>query len=378
MKVLWVIDKLTVDGRSPSCIALNLRDARPLFENRGCMITVCNLRGDDPGADLLRAAGTAVVETGAASASPKTFFALLRAARQAGAELIHAHGYASANYGRMAARYLRLPVVIHEHAILRVRPHQYLFDRLARRWTTRGVAISRAVADFMVHGRCVPPDRIEVIPNGIDLSRFQDAGRESRESARERFGWPADAFIIGSAARFRREKGLETLFDAALRLQSLFPELLCVMAGDGEGRAELQRRAATEGLDNRILFPGFVEDMPRFMRALSLLVIPSLQEGLCYSAMEAMAAGTPVIASRTGGLTELIDDGAAGILVPPGDAKALSGGIERLLRDGALRQALARKAARAAMSYDLDKYVDRITGLYRRLISNPLVTNSTR
>ncbi len=369
MNILWAVDKLTLDGRSPTCIAMNLRDACRGFAERGVRVTVCNLRGRDPGAELLRAAGLPVIETGVPSASPRTLPALLRAARESRADLIHAHGYSAANYGRIAGRLLKIPVVVHEHAILRVRPHQYLFDRLTRRWTTRGVAISRAVARFMVRGRSVPPDRIEIIPNGIDLSRFRAAARLTRAAARSAFGWPAGAPVIGSAARFRREKGLEVLFEAARRLAPRFPELLCVMAGDGEDREELRRRAAAAGLKDRILFPGFVEDIPRFMRALTILVVPSLQEGLGYSAMEAMAASTPVVASRAGGLPELIDDGVTGILCPPGDAGPLADAIAGLLENEDRRKELGEKAARAVTVYGLDHYVERTTALYRGLVA---------
>jgi glycosyltransferase involved in cell wall biosynthesis len=368
MNILWAVDKLTLDGRSPTCIAMNLRDAYRGFAERGCRLTVCNLRSRDPGAELLRSAGVPVIETAVPSASPRTLPALLRAARASRADLIHAHGYSAANYGRIAGRLLRIPVVVHEHAILRVRPHQYLFDWATRHWTTRGVAVSSAVARFMVRGRSVPADRIEIIFNGIDLSRFRAAARLSRASARAAFGWPAGVPVIGSAARFRREKGLEVFFEAVRRLAPRFPKLLCVMAGDGEDREGLLRRAAAEGLKDRILFPGFVEDIPRFMRALTLLVIPSLQEGFPYSALEAMAGGTPVIASRVGGLPELIDDGETGLLVPPGDASALAAGIERLLGDEALRRRLAENAARAAGAYGLNHYVDRMAALYRELV----------
>ncbi len=368
MNILWAVDKLTLDGRSPTCIAMNLRDAYRGFAERGVRITVCDLRDRDPGAELLRAAGLPVIETGVPSASPRTLPALLRAARAGRADLIHAHGYSAANYGRIAGRLLKIPVVVHEHAILRVRPHQYLFDRLTRRWTTRGVAISRAVARFMVRGRSVPPDRIEIIPNGIDLSRFREAARLTRAEARAAFGWPAEVPIVGSAARFRREKGLEALFEAARRLAPRFPGLLCVMAGDGDDREGLLERAAAEGLEDRVLFPGFVEDIPRFMRALDLLVIPSLQEGLSYSAMEAMAASTPVVASRAGGLPELIEDGVTGALCTPGDPGALAEAIAGLLENRARRKELSGNASRAVEVYGLDHYVERMSALYRKLV----------
>lgn len=368
MRILVVTDKLTLDGRSPSCIALNLRDTAPRFHARGCKLAVCNLRVADPGADLLRAAGLTVFETGCKSASPRTLPALLRQARNSRADLLHAHGYAAANFGRLAGHRLGVPVVVHEHALLPVRPHQYLVDWLLRRWTTRGVAISQAVAGCMTRRRSVPPERIDVIPNGIDLSRYQAVSHLAPAAARKRFGWPETAQMIGSAARFRREKGLPVLLEAVLRLMPRYPELWCVMAGDGPDRADLQQQAAATQQADRLVFPGFVEAMPPFLRAMTVLAIPSLQEGLSFAAMEAMATGVPVVASRTGGLPELIADGVTGLLTPPGDSAALAGALERVLTDTTLQRRLVRNAARAVQAYDADRYADRITALYRRLL----------
>lgn len=366
MRVLVLTDKLTLDGRSPSCIALNLRDAAPLFLARDCKLGVCNLRRADPGAALLREAGLEVVDAGRFSVSPGNLAVIARAAR--GMDLLHAHGYAAANYGRLVAWRLRKPIVVHEHAILSVRPHQYLFDRMARGLTTRGVAISRAVADFMVAGRSVPPDRIRVIPNGIDLSRFHEVSRLSRGECRARYGWPKEGALIGSAARFRREKGLQVLYEACMLLRSRFPDLRCVLAGDGPERDAMHRRTLQDGMEHKILFPGFVEDIPSFMRALTVLVVPSLQEGLSFSAMEAMAAGTPVTASRTGGLPELIEDGVTGLLVPPGDPGTLADALGRLLSDTSLRKKLAGNAGRTVRAYNLETYVDRMVALYRQVL----------
>jgi glycosyltransferase involved in cell wall biosynthesis len=368
MNILVAIDKLSVDGRTPSCIALNLRDSAPLFASQDCHITVCNLRGADPGADLLVKAGVPVTRTHCASASPRTLPRLLSAARQVRADLIHAHGYAAANYGRIAARRLGIPAVVHEHAILRVRPHQRLFDQLLSTWTARGIAISKAVADFMMRGRCIPESRIAIIPNGIDLARFRAVRTEEPSACRERFGWPTNALIAGSAARFRREKGLHVLVESAIRLTQERADLFFVLAGDGPDRAGLMRTVEQHGLTERIRFPGFLDDIPAYMRSMDLLVIPSLQEGLCFAAMEAMAAGTPLIASRTGGLPEIIEHEQNGLLVPPGDPTGLTAAMQRLLSDSELRRHLAENGKRRAESFAVETYVERIADLYRQLI----------
>lgn len=369
INILVVIDKLTLEGKTPSCIALNLRDGYPFFRELACNLTVCNLSGRDPGSELLRRSGLPVITTGGSlSHSPANLPALIGAARRTGAALIHCHGYAAANFGRLAGRRLRLPVVVHEHAVLRVRPHQYLVDLWLRQLTTRGVAISRAVAEFMVRGRGVPPERIVVIANGIELDRFVAVAGRPREQLRAGFGWPGQGPVIGSAARFRSEKGLDLLLAAVAELMPRHPGLLCVMAGEGPDRDALAAKAGQLGLEKRILFPGFIDDMPAFMRALTLLAIPSRQEGLSFAAMEAMAAGTPVVASRVGGLPEIVEDGVNGVLVRPGDSRDFASALDRLLTDPERRHALAGRASSTVGRFSIARYAETVASLYRELL----------
>ncbi len=374
ISILVVIDKLSVDGLTPGCIAMNLRDTYKLFKSRGVAMTVCDLRGKNPGADLLQAAGIPVVCLGLSPFSPRVLPAFIRVARDCGARVLHAHGYAAANFGRLAGLLLRLPVVVHEHAVLRVRPYQYAADMALRLLTSKGVAISGAVADFMVKGRCVPRSRIEVVYNGIDIDRFQRAGALAPEACRRHFGWRTDWQLIGSAARFRREKGLHVLLEAAEHMIAKNPQVRFVLAGEGSQRAELERLAERRGLRQHVFFPGFIEDIPRFMRALDVLAIPSLSEGFCFAALEAMAVGTPVAASRVGGLPELVTDGVNGLLCPPGDARRLAATLAGLLRDAGLRRSLCEEGRSTSQKYSIAAYVDRLNAMYRSLCGENAVS----
>ncbi len=371
MNVLVVIDKLSIDGLTPSCIALNLRDTHAVFSARDIHLTVCCLRGTDPGADLLEAAGVATLRLGRAPFSPRVASDLTRAARQCAADVLHAHGYAAANFGRLVGHRLQLPVVVHEHAVLRVRPHQWLADRLCRRWTTQGLAVSGAVAEFMVRGRGIPRARIEILHNGVDLERFYRLEALPAAECRRHFGWPESGPLIGSVARFRREKGLDVLLAAAAKVIARCPDAHFVLAGEGPERLPLQREAKRRGLSARIFFPGFIEDVPRLMRSLSVLAIPSHSEGFPFAALEAMASGVPIVASRVGGLPEVITDGVNGLLCPAGDAGALAAALVRLLEDTDLRTLFSRQGRNDSKKYSMEHYVDHLAALYHRLLSAP-------
>jgi glycosyltransferase involved in cell wall biosynthesis len=366
MNVLVATDKLSLDGLTPSCVALNLRDGHAHFASRGCRLTFCNLCRNDPGATLLRQAGIPVVETAGPSWSPLNANAMIRAVRETHADAIHAHGYAAANYARLAAWRTGIPAIIHEHAILPFRPHQWIADLLLRNLTTRAIAISKAVASFLVRGRSVPKDRVSIVHNGIDLSRFAEARSVAPIQARQRLGLPESGILVGAAARFRSEKGIDVLIDAFARLAPRHPDWTLVLAGEGPERENLQRQAAP--LQKQILFLGFLDDVALFMRAIDLLVVPSRQEGFSYAAMEAMAAAVPVIASNVGGIPEIVRPDLSGVLVPPEDPDALANAMESLLGDPATQASLVEKASESIAPFSIETYADRVVALYREAL----------
>lgn len=374
MKILVVIDKLSMDGITPSCIAMHLRDSYELFRRRNCQPEICNIRGDDPGSRLLEAAGIQVHKLGLSPLSPLICRRLAGIIDNCGSELVHAHGYSAANFGRLAAAMRKIPAVVHEHAILPVRPHQFLADALLRGLTTCAVGVSGAVADFLVRGRCVPRSRVRVVHNGIDLVRFRQV-EASMNAARARFDLPPDVPLAGCAARFRKEKGQHVLLDALPLLHESIPDCHLVLAGDGPDRQLLEQRAAELKVAGKVRFAGFIDDIPLFLRALSVLVIPSLSEGFSFAAAEAMAAGCPVVASRVGGLPEVVEDGVTGLLVPPGDAPALAAAAGKLLTDESLREKLTERAGQDVARFSLETYVDKMTALFGELVHSSVDQN---
>jgi glycosyltransferase involved in cell wall biosynthesis len=235
------------------------------------------------------------------------------------------------------------------------------------RCLTHVVANCRAIADALVSAGTVEAKRVSVIPNGIDPARVPPGGRER---LRVEFGLPEDAPLVAVVGRLVRDKGHGVAIEAFGRLLGALPGARMLVVGAGELEEELRaaaRRAAPEGA---ILLAGHRDDVPAVLDAADVLLVTSTREGMPHVVLEAMAAGTPVVATRVAGLPEMIDDGRHGILIPPGSVDAARDALERVLTDRSLASSLAAEAAeRVREEFTLDEMLDRFESLFDRLLS---------
>ncbi len=196
------------------------------------------------------------------------------------------------------------------------------------------VAISQKIAGLLVEGG-VRSEKIRVIHSGIDPAPFQKV-----QEAGSKSGLP----VVGIVAVLEKRKGHRFLLEAAALLKQQGRRLTYRFAGDGSQREQLRKIALGLGLQEEVVFVGFVSDIPSFLSTIDIFVLPSLYEGLGVAVLEAMAAGKPVVATRVGGLPELLDDPVTGLLVPPRDSWALARSISQLLSQRDLAQGLGGKA----------------------------------
>jgi glycosyltransferase involved in cell wall biosynthesis len=200
---------------------------------------------------------------------------------------------------------------------------------LYNRCVDGAVAISKKIAELLIEGG-VQREKIRVIHSGVDPVPFRKERRRKPISAPR---------AIGTVAVLEERKGHRFLLEAAALLRQRGCQLRIHFAGDGSWRNELQTMTAQLGLEKEVVFHGFVADIPAFLADIDIFVLPSLYEGLGVAAIEAMAAGKPVIATRAGGLPELVEDGINGFLVPEGDPEMLAESISRLLsREGLIEE----------------------------------------
>ena len=269
-------------------------------------------------------------------------------------DMVHAHGVRAAWVAALAHRRCSFPLLFTAHNIVLPSASARLGLSFISRRCTQILAVSEAVAGSLaVCG--VPRSQIAVVPNGIDIARFR-AG-PPRAEARAALSLPETAFVAASAARFSPEKGLDVLLQAARQRR----HMTFAVAGDGPQFALLSR-----DLPSNVTLLGRLDDVRPLLAAADVFVVPSRREGQGIAALEAMAAGVPVVASRVGGLAEMLTNGETALLVPPDAPEALAVALSRLQSDSRLRQNLAASALALVQSrYSLQTMLDTLTGVYQ-------------
>ena len=257
-------------------------------------------------------------------------------------DLVHAHLVGASVYASLAALGTRTPVVgtIHGQADLpvsdRLAPLRYGVLRMGARHV---VAVSEALRRTFVSRSRFPTARTSVIYNGIDAETFHP-GPDS--GFRTELGIRPDEFVFGALGNVRAPKAYDVLLRAAALLATEVQPCRVVIVGDTSGAlfSELQRLHAGLGLGDRVLFAGFRRDVPQVLRAFNALALSSRTEGFSLATVQAMATGVPVVATRSGGPEEILEDGVTGLLVPRDDPAALAAAMRRLRDDAALRTRL--------------------------------------
>jgi len=283
--------------------------------------------------------------------------AVARVARERGVRLLHAHDFKALFVALVAGMLARVPVVATFHGDTRETASVRIYEAVARFLAnfTRGVAaVSRALERGL--RRWVRAAPVAFVPNGLPPA--PPISPLERREARERLGVGAGAYVIAVVGRLAPEKGHRILFEAARGLPATL-----LLAGDGPLGDAL--REASRDLDARFL--GYREDARDVFAAADVIALPSLTEGFPLAALEAMALGRCVVASAVGELPELLADGA-GVLVPAGDAHALSGALRRL-REREARAPIEARALHRARDYGVAAMAGAYASLYGRALS---------
>lgn len=297
---------------------------------------------------------------------------LARVLHARGVEVIHAHQYTPFFYAALAKLRLagRPRLILTEHG-------RHFPDVVSgRRRSFNAWALSRladrvnAVCGFSASALAshdgFPRDRIEIIPNGVELDDFTPG--LSRDAARRAARLPDEGALIVSIARFHPVKDQATLvrgFAAAIRH---VPHARLILAGDGPLKPELEQLARTLGVSGRVHFLGVRTDVPLLLQAADVFCLTSLSEAASLTVLEAMAAARPIVLTDVGGNPELVRDGHEGLLVPRGDTDAVGAAMVRLLTDRRLAQRLSAAAAsRARSEYPLSATIGRYYQLYEEL-----------
>jgi len=302
------------------------------------------------------------------SYDPAFLYRLVRLIRCERIALMHAHEFMMSVYGSVASIMTGVPLVCTVHGKLYFpdKKRRILALRFAASLCARMIAVSEDLHRYLVDNLRFNPCRVTTLYNGIDLEKY--SARSSREESRMRFSIPADALVVSTAGSLFKVKGLQYLLEAVKVLRRRYPNLLLIIAGEGDQRKALEEKAEALGLADAVRFLGFCEDIPDLLNLTDIYACSSLSEGLSLSILEAMAMSKPVVATDVGGNLELIRPGDNGYLVPPSEPSALADRIMDLLDNPELRDRFGKSGRRIVEEkFTLEKMIQDYEELYERL-----------
>ena len=305
------------------------------------------------------------------------FAHILRLLRRQRPLIVHTHTSKAGLLGRVAARLTGVPIIVHTFHGLVLKSHYgslktsgvRVVERWLARFSDRLIAVSDEDKKDLLAYRIAPTHKIEVIPLGLELDQFIDC-RTRRGVLHFELGLDPASRLIGIVGRIAPIKNHRLFFDAMARVLAQHASAHVVVAGDGDLRPQMERYVREMGIADRVSFLGWRHDLPQVYTDLDVVVISSNNEGTPVSAIEAMAAGRPVVATRVGGLPDVISDGDTGYLVAPGDVEQLASAVERVLGDGETTDRLKRNARESVKhKFAVERLAADIDLLYRRLLA---------
>ena len=338
----------------------------PRFDPSRYDVALVSLRKKDLSEETLESMGIDISYLHKSKFDPATLTALLKVIDRQKTDILHLHGYGATTFGRIAGMMRGLPTILHEHANLTDTPwFQKLADRMLVPATDIAIAVSKSTAEFVIHARQMPPERVKVVYLGVPLEEFSRTRTpEETAAARHELGVAPGEFVIGCVTRLHDSKGNSYLVDAAQKVLSQRPNTRFVVFGEGPLRPELEVQARALGLGDRFAFKGFARDVARVVSAFDVSVFPSLWEGTPLTVFEALAMGKPILATDADGLVDVLTPEQDAVIVPKRDAGALAAGLVRLIDSPEDRARLSLHARVTGQQYDIAAFVRRMEQLY--------------
>ncbi len=299
----------------------------------------------------------------------QTVMKLAKFLRENRVKILHAHLYHNAFIGRLSAWLAGTPIIIvHEHGMHSWKKwYHRLFERIALIRTDLRLAVSKQIAEDRMERERTPPSKIRIVPCAVDSSEFEIAAT-MRMAKRQELGLE-NSIVVGSIGRLIRIKGADLLIEVASVVKQIDKRIKFLIVGSGLLEQDMRSQIVTRDLSDTVFMLGRRTDVPELFAAIDIYLIPSRGEGAPVTLFEAMAAGKPVIATRVGGIPDIIEDGENGILVPPEDSNAMANAILRLANDDDLRDKLGKNARKKfAESYSSEAILSKIEALYDELL----------
>ena len=377
-RLLWLIDSLTVGGAESLIIPFARRLDRSRYALTVCCLSTVAGNAIEP---ELRKDGVTIVNLGARNLRDRAAFRrLVTLVREGQFDLVHAHLPYASIWSAVLSRNTGVPSIASLHVApsatrelhdsFRHRLLTEVRDRLMRfvmnRWSSRVISVSGALRDIYLKRGGLDAAKLRVVHNGIELDRFRRDRAATRAQLEREFGFPHDAKIAVTVAVLRPKKGIEVLLEAATRV----PDAYFLIVGDGPKREEWNALAQQLGVADRIRWAGYRRDVDALLAGCDLFVHPSLDDAFPTVLLEAMAAGLPVVATRVGGIPEIVSD-FTGRLVAAGDAGELAAAIDALMNDDVARKRMSVAAEKTATeSFSTEAWIARLDAVYREVLAS--------
>jgi len=380
-KILRIIARLNIGGPALHCIILNSE----LDPGRYVSMLVTGIESPYEGnmyelAEEKRVEPIVIYALGREIFFKEDFRALIRLIKLINLErpdIVHTHTAKAGTLGRLAAKLTGVPIVIHTfhgHVF-----HSYFgffrtkfflwLERLLAKFTDVIITVSEQQRDEIIKYKIAEPEKIVAIPLGLDLKPFIYSNSDPNELRKE-FSVPEQTKLVGIVARLVPIKNHVCFMEAARLVLERKDDVRFIIIGDGELRSTLEQKARNLGIEARVIFMGFQNNLQKIYAGLDIVALSSYNEGLPVALIEAMAAGKPVISSDVGGVVDLILDGDNGLLVPTNDAKALAEATIYLLEHPDRRKMMGEAGRKKVYPFfDKKRLVEDIDILYENLLT---------
>lgn len=364
--VLHLIDGLTFGGAETL-----LRDLASGLEKRGYRITV-GYSTPGPFVEELENKGLTLKHIPRlAMVDPIFLVRMFRMMRLDPPQIVHTHLFKSDFHGRLAARLAGVPIVISTLHNNDSWAKYWLLGNVygfTARFADQLVAVSPEVREYHIKKTGVPANKVMVIENGVDVSAFSGYEKEAH-LIRTEFGISDTAPLFGIIGRLKPQKDIPTFLKAAVEILNQEPDARFLVVGDGPLSDELKIQAETLGLFPSLIFTGMRKDIPAIMKAIDVLVLSSLWEGLPVILLEAMAAAKPVVSTSVDGVKGVVIPNETALLVDTSSPSALSDACVRLAREPNLRLTMGNSGLKRVTDlYSIDAMIDRVSNLYQELL----------
>jgi len=369
IRVLFVNDHLGGPDGVTHGGTTYLTNVLPSFDRDRVETSLAVLRAYHPAAERLRALGVPVRFFGRGKWDPRALHDIEALIRASDPDIVQTNGKKSHLLGRLAAVRTGRPSILHLHFEYRPRP-EALNAWLAPR-TAVAIGVSERLRNHAETAFGMDPTRCRAIYHGVDVGRFIRPPEEGRERVRRELllDDSRPVLVVPGRLSIDPDKGQRTAIRAVASLRARIPGVVLLLAGEGPARAACEALIAELGVEAEVRLLGQRQDLPSVLAAADLVMVPSdCRDAFPFTAVEGMCAGKPIVASRDGGLEEMLDGGRRGVLVPAGDHEAFAGACEDLLRRPDLARRLADEGAAFARTLTIPKHIGELADLYAEVL----------